>query len=482
MGRGDLSRRMSKKTERRQVVAEELEGLDLGDKRRNERGVLVATRLANSPGASIPTAMRDDAEVEGAYDHFSAGKVTLLKIIEPHVKKTRERIAQACLSLVLHDTTEFIFGGETPREDLGPVNGKDQGFLAHLSIAVSAQAIRTPFGLLAVGTRVRESIGKPTGVESRKWRMGIEASSQGLPVRSVIHVADRESDIYSLVAWCMESDRRFIFRAAQSRAVLLEELDQEVRGRLFEAIRAAEPMVMEVPTEAVVSKREKGKRPAKEVKRFPVREQRLAQLSYSATTMKVKRPGLKKNKEDAKTVTVNVVRAWEPNPPEGVEPIEWILLTTEPVGTAEEVRQVVEWYRARWMIEEFNKTLKSGCKYEESQLEKADRLFNLLGYSLVVAYGMLLMRTLSRSKAQVPASHFFSKAQLECLQATSKRVKLSKQPTVEEAFLACAGLGGHLKRNGLPGWQTLSRGYTTLLAYEQGYLAALKAHPRSPES
>jgi hypothetical protein len=104
-----------------------------------------------------------------------------------------------------------------------------------------------------------------------------------------------------------------------------------------------------------------------------------------------------------------------------------------------------------------------------------------MGYCLVVAYGMLLMRALARTKEPVPASHFFSKTQLECLRAISKRVKLSGKPTVTEAFQACAGLGGHLKRNGPPGWQTLSRGYTSLLAYEQGYLAALKDHPRSPE-
>jgi hypothetical protein len=94
--------------------------------------------------------MKDDAELEGAYDHFSSGQVTLLQIIEPHVAKTRERILAACLALVLHDTTDFVFGGETPREGLGPVYGKDQGFLAHLSIAVSAQAARTPLGLLAI--------------------------------------------------------------------------------------------------------------------------------------------------------------------------------------------------------------------------------------------------------------------------------------------------------------------------------------------
>jgi hypothetical protein len=472
---------MSKKTERRQVVAAELDGLDHGDKRRNERGILVATRLANSPGASLPTAMKDDAELEGAYAHFSAEQVTLLQTIEPHVAKTRERVLEAGLALVLHDTTDFVFGGEVLREGLGPVYGKDQGFLAHLSIAVSAQSTRTPFGLLAIGTRVRESVGKPTGVESRKWRLGIEASAEGLPVQSLIHVADRESDLYSLVSWCIEGARRFIFRAAYDRAVLLEKLGQEVRGRLFEAIREVEPMELEVPSVAVVSKRGKRKRPTKEVKRFPVRAQRLATLAYSATTMQVKRPAKGKNKVDAVTVTVNVVRAWEPNPPEGVQAIEWVLLTTEPVGTAEEIRQVVEWYRARWVIEEFNKTLKSGCKYEESQLETAERLFALLGYCVVVAYGMLLMRTLARSKEQVPASHFFSTTQLKCLRALSKRVKLTEQPTLTEAFLACAGIGGHLKRNGLPGWQTLSSGYSTLLAYELGYLAALKDHPRSAE-
>ena len=472
---------MSHKHERRRVVEEELHDIDLGDPRREARALLLSERLAHQPGASIPVAMLDDSEVEGAYRHFSSKHVTLEDIIAPHVQKARERVQEAGIAYGVHDTTELTFGGEKKRSGLGPVNGKDQGFLAHLSIAVSADGHRIPLGLLAAGTRVRKSIGHPTGVERNKWTLGISHASRDLPPEMLIHVADRESDIFELVASCCAERRRFIFRAAQDRTVLVEELGQETITRLFASIRAAEPLV---EVEAEVSARGARGRTTREIRRFPVRRSRTALLAYSAIALDLMRPRKAKKSDGLpNSVKVNVVRAWEPHPPDGQTPVEWILLTTEPIDCPADVRRVVEGYRTRWMIEEYNKALKSGCAYEEAQLETAHALFNLFGYCLILAYALLLMRALSRSKKQLPASHLFTPAQITCLRVLSPRRKLSQAPTVQEALLACAGLGGHLKRNGPPGWQTMSRGYARLLEYERGYLLGIgSSHATSDQS
>ena len=464
----DLCLEMSLKHERRQAVVEELQGVLMGDPRRAARALVLAERLAHSPGKSIPQAMMDDAEVDGAYRHLSSEHITPEKILLPHVEKTLARVQEAGLAYAVHDTTECTFGGEKKRSGLGPVNGRDQGFLAHLTLAVSAKGERKPLGLLAVGTRVRKSVGQPTGVESHKWELGIMHSSRGLPTEALIHVADRESDIFALLARCSAENRRFIFRAAQDRAVLTKELGEQTVSRLFAVARAAEPLIQ---VEADISARRAGGRPPKEIRRFPVRRARTASLAYSAMSIEVKRPAKAKKDEGLpESVKLNIVRAWEPSPPEGEQPIEWILLTSEPIGTQEDVQRIVEGYRTRWLIEEYNKALKSGCAYEQAQLETAHSLLNLFGYCVVIAYVLLLTRALSRAKEQLPASTFFTPAQIACLHALSRRRKVSADPTLEEALLACAGLGGHMKRNGLPGWQTLSRGYALLLEYERGYL------------
>jgi hypothetical protein len=222
--------------------------------------------------------------------------------------------------------------------------------------------------------------------------------------------------------------------------------------------------------EVVLGSRAHKGRAAKDVRRHPVRRTRKALLNYSAMRLTLQRPQ-RGSKQMPASVEVNVVRAWEPHPPEGQQPVEWVLLTSEPVQTAEQVRAVVEGYRTRWLVEEYFQGLKTGCGYETSQLESAHALFNLLGYCLVVAYALLLMRALSRSNATLPATHLFTPDQLHCLRAFSRK-RLPAKPSLQQALLACAALGGHLNRNGLPGWRTLSAGYSRLLDYELGFIAA----------
>ena len=457
---------MSQKHERRHRVAVELEKLDFGDPRRAARGQLVGERLAHQPKASLPVAMRDEAELEGAYRHLTSPAVTLGNVVAPHVELTRQRVREAGSAYAVHDTTDFTFGGEAEREGLGRVQGDDQGFLAHLSLAVSADGQRTPLGLLAVGTRVRGTAGRRTGSERDKWALGMEHATQGLEADNLIHVADREGDVYEVLSWLMQERRHFIVRAAQDRLVL-EQLEPEDKRRLFAAVQAV-PAQMEVDVQ--LGPRAHQGRAAKDVRRHPVRRSRKARLAYSATSVRLKRPA-KGSKKLPDSQSINVVRAWEVQPPQGQEPVEWILLTSEPIDTPQQVQKVVEGYRTRWCVEEYIQGVKTGCAYEESQLESAHALFNLLGYCLIVAYALLLMRSQSRAHQPLPAEHFFTPAQLACLKALSRRA-LPANPSVQEALLACARLGGHLRRNGPPGWRTLSIGYSRLLDYEQGFLAA----------
>jgi hypothetical protein len=167
---------------------------------------------------------------------------------------------------------------------------------------------------------------------------------------------------------------------------------------------------------------------------------------------------------------------YEPKPPQGQEPIEWVLYTTEPVSSASDVGDVVDIYRARWLIEECNKAIKTGCRYQERQFESRDALLVLLAMTLPIACELLRLRTSCRADPDQRAATILNPVQLQVLAALGSR-PLPNNPTVRDALWAIAGLGGHMKCNGEPGWQVLYRGMEKLLAYEKGWRAAR----RNPE-
>ena len=72
------------------------------------------------------------------------------------------------------------------------------------------------------------------------------------------------------------------------------------------------------------------------------------------------------------TVTVSLVQVAEIDAPPGAEPVFWQLLTTHPVEDAAKAWQVVDWYRQRWIIEQFFRTLKQqGLQLEDEGSQEA---------------------------------------------------------------------------------------------------------------
>ncbi|WP_437608127.1 transposase [Sorangium sp. So ce834] len=174
------------------------------------------------------------------------------------------------------------------------------------------------------------------------------------------------------------------------------------------------------------------------------------------------------------TLSLQVVRVWELAPPPGEAPVEWVLLTNEPLESDEQLTQLVDWYRARWMVEEFFEALKTGCAYEKRQIEDLHGLRNVLALFAPIAWHPLLLRSEARRAPEQPASAVLTPTQLEVLRAFARK-PLPENTTARDAFLAIAALGGHLRRNGEPGWQTLGRGYEQLLILAQGWSAAKEA-------
>jgi hypothetical protein len=275
---------------------------------------------------------------------------------------------------------------------------------------------------------------------------------------------DREADDYQMFDALMRDGHRFVARSQFDRILKTEVGTEKLRDVLGRASATAD---REVP----LSKRKPNKDPVAE-KINPSRQERIAKLSVTAMTVEVKKPITKKLRHvGPPTLTINVVRVWESDPPEGEVGIEWYLLTNEPISTPEQQLAIVDYYRARWTIEEYIKAIKSGCDFEKRQLQDYEGLVNLLAVFAPIAYRMLLIRSHSRRAPDAPGTDVISQDHIDVLRARG-RLKLSKNPTAREVYLAIAALGGHLKHNGDPGWSTLAYGLEKLETLTDGWLAA----------
>lgn len=454
----------------------EFAGARLGDPRRNRRLERMAEAFADSPRGTLPLTMADGASLEGAYRFLGNDAISWEQILEPHFQATVARARRFETSFAIHDTSEFRFSGEVAREGLGPLGSAGQGFFGHFCLAVAGDGSKTPLGLLGLSTFTRVGKAKPETVsknqkrrdphrESIRWMqlartVGNRASS------SLIHVADREADIYALFAQLVGDEQRFIIRVAQNRKALTDDGDLM---SLFQQLGSAKAVVArDVP----LSRRASNNRAPALQRSHPVRDARTATLSFSAKSVTIFRAqGAATNLP--KILTLNFVHVFEPEPPPGEDAVDWKLVTTEPIESVEDIEFVVEGYRARWMIEEYFKALKTGCGYEKSQLETKDALLRLLAVLAPNAWRLLVLRSLGRVEPKAPASTVLTKLEIEVIRKMYRK-GLPPRPTVGNVLLAIAEWGGHVKASGPPGWMVLGRGFEKLRNFEEAWAAARK--------
>jgi Transposase DNA-binding/Transposase DDE domain len=469
------------KEQRIETVVGEVEGVSVGDARLDRRAVAIASKLARRPGASFPDAMTDSGQLEAFYRFINNDSVSLWKLLKPHSTATANRCEMAKNFVVVHDTTECAFNGE--REGLGRVNG-GLGFFVHLALAVELGEMVLPLGVLGVETHFRRGSPKkrtsielrnlpPEKRESYRWKILLEKAAR-LAGPCAIHVMDREADDYLLLEALQgkrfvvrsKSPQRNVGKSAESKKGLhLDEWLATLTGHAFREVK--------ISTRGQSAFGNSNKLAIN--RRYPLRESRLAKLKWKAGSIFIRKPTYIAGGTPA--LELNVVHIFEPKPPSGQQPIEWTLFTSEPVATAEQVEAVIDAYRARWTVEEFFKALKTGCAYEKRQLGSARALINALGIFLPIAWTLLRMRSLATKAPKAPARAILTEVQLEVLPHLLER-DLPAQLNAEQALQFVAQAGGHLRRNGRPGWQTLARGFEKLLvgefAYRAGYQRALR--------
>jgi hypothetical protein len=175
-----------------------------------------------------------------------------------------------------------------------------------------------------------------------------------------------------------------------------------------------------------------------------------------------------------------VVRVWEPNPPEGEEAVEWILWTSVPTQSVEQAWQRVEWYRGRWVVEDYHQCLKTGCRLEQRHLQTYEGLRRLLGFLAPVAVRLLQLRAQARQAPEAAATLVLPKAVVQVL-AHKANVAVDTL-TTQRAWKTMARLGGYQDRkgDGPPGWKTLWKGWLYIQTLLEGIaLASLLSEEHS---
>lgn len=187
-----------------------------------------------------------------------------------------------------------------------------------------------------------------------------------------------------------------------------------------------------------------------------------------------------KLKSSLPALTVWAVYVTEVNPPSEKDAVEWMLLTTVEVNDFEQALEKVEWYKKRWGIEEYHKTIKSVCRIESRQLADRTVWENCLAVDLVVAWRIEHIKKLSRHKPQAPCSVAFEEHEWQALLAFKRpdQPLPSTPPSVREVTRLTAELGGFLGRKGdaEPGSTTIGRGLQRLHDIATGFLICKQLH------
>src|SRR4051794_38489198 len=394
---------------------------DLGDARRTHRLVSIMAAIARAPDESLPRHLGSLANTKAGYRLFDCGAVTRTAVMDPHV-------GPACRA--------------GPRRG-GAASDRPHGSGRHdprFRAASHAQGGRPP-GRAALGRsagRAPQTIWwarPPKGVtpqtrESAVWADTVETIGRPPDGTSFVSVADRGADIFAHLESVREAGWDAVVRAARERRLVQG-------GGSLTALRAARAMgVSSIRTkigEAVVCVA------WRELELLPPR-----------------------NGPRGRTpIRVRGVRVWN-------DRLESLLVTTRPIESLDQALELVSWYTRRWIVEEFHKAWKTGCRAEERRLTQADRLVPLLGALAIVAVRLLTLRDAARRDSTAPVDA--PAAALKVLAAKLQRPAECFE--TNRAFLrGVAQLGGFLARTSdrEPGWQTRWKGWSVLMTLVEGY-------------
>lgn len=429
-------------------------------------------------GQPLPLACEDWANTKAAYRFLSNNSVSEEQILAGHFQATARRAA-TCegVLLVLQDTTEFVYQRSAP-DSIGYTkhvnSGRDKegrwrqhklsGAMMHASLAVTLEGLplgltaarfwsRAQFkGLLALKRKVNQTRVPIETKESMRWLENMRGSTALLKgdAARIVHVGDRENDIYEFYCATQEAGTHFIVRTCVDRlagdgkhTVSTEMADVTVGGHhQFE----------------------------------------IADGSWVKLALKYRRVGVLPPIGKARRyppLSLTVIHATEIDPPEGRKPIDWKLLTDLPVESSDQAIEKMAWYSMRWKIQLFFKILKSGFNAEKLKLRAAERLVNLIAIFCILGWRIFWLTMLNRARPNESLGCALTASEITLIDrmaAHAGRAPETPQPLSTYLF-EIARLGGYLARRCDPpsGNMIMWRGWSRLTDIQLG--AALATEP-----
>lgn len=453
---------------------DEMRTAKLEDRRLNARLTKLLSALGERPTASIPAACGGHAETIAAYRFFDNDRTTPEGVLQSHYESTRQRIAAQSTVLLVQDTSELDV--TRPQQQIvgaGPLDGsKRRGAFVHPLEAFAPDG--TPLGAVWVKMWAREEEAEEMSTankelrrratpieekESFRWVEGFrqaQAVAQALPHVTCVCVADSEGDIYELFAEPRgENAAHWLVRACRERIVLPEERATGTDTVYLREQVLATPVLF--TKEITVRGRGEPKVSCDTRARRQPRQSRNALLEVRSATVTL-RPPYRFDRE-LPAVTINVVLVQEINPPADDVPIEWLLLTTLPIDAVEHVREIVQHYTVRFMIEVLFRVLKSGCRVEERRFEDLSRLLPCVAVYLIVAWRTLMLSRMAQSCPDLDCEALFEPAEWKAVwTVVHRKSPPDTPPPLGEMVKLIAQLGGYVKRpkrKDPPGPQTL---------------------------
>jgi len=448
----------------REWAEQQFGNCELGDWRRTCRAISIGEAMMKAPNQSIPKQMESPEDTKAAYRFFSDEAVQYEDLIGPHWEQTRAAAKQGGVVLMVQDLTELDY---TPYErsiqGLGPIgDNRGQGILLTTVLSIVPEprqvlgiAYQEPFFRKPHPAHETRTERAKRDKESDVWIHAVHAIGRCPEGVQWVHVGDSGSDMYAFFAACQEEQCQFLVRAKEDRRML------DPQGEVSHLLTFARQLAA-VDERALHLEARHGE-PAREVQL----KMAFAPLTLLAGWLNAK----------AAPIDTWVIRVWEEQAPEGIKPIEWILLTSVPTQTLDQAWQRVKWYRCRWLVEEFHQCMKTGCKIESKRLEEASSLLRLLGMVAPLAVQLLNLTLQSRQQPDLPAIQVLP-ADLVLLVAQISN-RLPKDLTVYLFWRLVAQHGGYLgrKRDGPPGWQSLWYGWLNIQTLLRGFRLASHSPP-----
>jgi hypothetical protein len=454
---------------------------DLGDTRRVARLIDYACAQADNPqGSTNRICNGDDAAAEGAYRLLRNDAVHPSDIDEGAFHSTAKQCEGRKVLLAIQDTTS-VEVLHRPLREIVAQKGSPTGFVVHSTLMVDGEKTEV-IGIIDQQRWLREP-NQPDEVkspkvsyeerESYKWEAASERYLELLTnPESVITVCDREADIFEYIASRIDKEERFIIRAKNDRMTATD-------VSLFDAMNKFKILGQKT---IIIPQRGESHQNRKVRRARPARE---AVLEIRAGKVLIEQP--RQIQGDGSLLPVNAVYVVELNPPEGCEPLEWRLLTSEPVETLEQAQLVIHYYEKRWLIEDFHKCWKTGCRAEKRPFQSFEAVERFLSISCHIAIRILQLHSLAQLSPEAPCGSILSDEEQQCLmdtsisrperpsrqlaaetglnQDSSSQPALNPSPpeqmSAREALLAIAKLGGwrDTKKTGRIGWQALWEGW-----------------------